>query len=195
MTDATVRRDASALQAMVTPGTIVVASTGAGPFDQIMLNGRHSLRADEPVSAGGGDAGPNPYELLLMSLGSCTSMTVHMYAARKQWPLDQVIVQLRHQRRYVEDCADCDKPGAMLDHIDRTITFAGALPRPPHADLEDNRQDDAGDSRTLSDRHRSVTAPPVVPGSGISGLRTACPRWECPSASAARSPGDPVRGR
>ena len=127
MTDATVRRDASALQAMVTPGTIVVASTGAGPFDQIMLNGRHSLRADEPVAAGGGDAGPNPSELLLMSLGSCTSMTVHMYAARKQWPLDQVIVQLRHQRRYVEDCADCDKPGAMLDHIDRTITFAGAL--------------------------------------------------------------------
>jgi putative redox protein len=127
MAGMTTRREPDALQAMVKPGTVVVASTGAGPFDQIMLDGRHSLRADEPVSAGGGDAGPNPYELLLMSLGSCTSMTVHMYAARKQWPLDQVIVQLRHQRRYVEDCADCEKPSAMLDHIDRTITVAGAL--------------------------------------------------------------------
>jgi putative redox protein len=127
MADITARRDAKALQAMVTPGTVVVASTGAGPFDQILLDGRHSLRADEPVSAGGADAGPGPYELLLMSLGSCTSMTVHMYAARKQWPLEQVIVQLRHQRRYAEDCADCEKSDALLDHIDRTISFLGAL--------------------------------------------------------------------
>jgi putative redox protein len=127
MADITARRDANALQAMVTPGTVIVASTGAGPFDQIMLDGRHSLRADEPVSAGGADAGPGPYELLLMSLGSCTSMTVHMYATRKQWPLEQVIVRLRHQRRYAEDCADCEKPDALLDHIDRAITFVGAL--------------------------------------------------------------------
>jgi putative redox protein len=121
------RRDSAALQALVTPGTVVVASTGAGPFDQIMLDGHHSLRADEPVSAGGGDAGPGPYELLLMALGSCTSMTVHMYAARKKWPLEQVVVQLRHQKRYADDCADCEKPGALLDHIDRTISFAGTL--------------------------------------------------------------------
>ncbi len=127
MANITVRRDAAALQALVVPGNVVVASTGAGPFDQIMLNGRHSLRADEPVSAGGADAGPGPYELLLMALGSCTSMTVHMYAAKKQWPLEQVVVNLRHQRRYAEDCADCEKPGALLDHIDRNIEFAGPL--------------------------------------------------------------------
>ena len=127
MANTTVRRDAAALQALVTPGTVIVASTGAGPFDQIMLDGRHSLRADEPTSTGGGDAGPGPYELLLMALGSCTSMTVHMYAARKQWPLEQVVVNLRHQRRYAEDCADCDKPTALLDHIDRSIQFIGTL--------------------------------------------------------------------
>ena len=127
MAHITARRDAAALQALVTPGTVIVASTGAGPFDQIMLDGRHSLRADEPTSAGGGDAGPGPYELLLMALGSCTSMTVHMYAARKQWPLEQVVVNLRHQRRYAEDCADCDKPTALLDHIDRSIQFIGTL--------------------------------------------------------------------
>jgi putative redox protein len=127
MANTTIRRDAAALQAMVVPGNVVVASTGAGPFDQIMLNGRHSLRADEPVSAGGSDAGPGPYDLLLMALGSCTSMTVHMYAARKKWPLEQVVVQLRHQKRYADDCADCEKPSALLDHIDRIISFAGTL--------------------------------------------------------------------
>jgi putative redox protein len=135
MTNIAIRRDASALQSLVTPGTVVVASTGAGTFDQIMLDGRHSLRGDEPVAAGGADAGPNPYELLLMSLGSCTSMTVHLYAARKQWPLEQVIVQLRHQKRYAEDCADCEKPDALLDHIDRAITFVGILDDPQRARL------------------------------------------------------------
>lgn len=154
MADTTTRRDPSALQAMVKPGTVVVASTGAGAFDQIMLDGRHSLRADEPASAGGADAGPGPYELLLMSLGSCTSMTVHMYATRKQWPLEQVIVQLRHQRRHAEDCADCEKPDALLDHIDRSITFVGPL-------------DDAQRSRLLeiADHcpvHRTLTSKIIV---------------------------------
>ena len=127
MTVTSHRRDSAALQAMVIPGNVIVASTGLSPFDQIMLNGRHSLRADEPASAGGADAGPGPYDLLLMALGSCTSMTVHMYATRKQWPLEQVVVNLRHKRRYAEDCADCDKPGALLDHIDRNIEFIGVL--------------------------------------------------------------------
>jgi putative redox protein len=139
---------------MVTPGTVVVASTGAGPFDQIMLDGRHSLRADEPVSAGGGDAGPGPYELLLMALGSCTSMTVHMYAARKKWPLEQVVVQLRHQKRYADDCADCEQPGALLDHIDRTISFAGVLD-----DGQRNRLLEIADHCPV---HRTLTSKIVV---------------------------------
>jgi putative redox protein len=70
-----------------------------------------------------------------MALGSCTSMTVHMYAARKQWPLEQVVVNLRHQRRYAEDCADCDKPSALLDHIDRNIEFVGTLDQAQRARL------------------------------------------------------------
>jgi putative redox protein len=90
MTNVGTWRDPSMLQSSISASTVVVASTGAGAFQQIMLDGRHVLHADEPVAAGGGDTGPGPYELLLMELGSCTSMTVHLYAAQKQWPLDQV---------------------------------------------------------------------------------------------------------
>jgi putative redox protein len=87
-----------AIQQSVAAGSVVVASTGTGPFEQILLDGRHALHADEPVPVGGSDAGPGPYELLLMALGSCTSMTVNLYAARKKWTLERVIVRLRHER-------------------------------------------------------------------------------------------------
>ena len=127
MSGTTGRRSRSDIEASVQAGTVVVVSTGAGPFDQIMLDGRHELRADEPIAAGGGDAGPGPYELLLMALGSCTSMTVNLYAARKKWPLDQVVVRLKHERVHAEDCAQCEERTAMLDRIEKNIEFIGAL--------------------------------------------------------------------
>src|SRR5438552_16222893 len=120
MAETATRRDSSALQALATGGTVVVASTGRSAFEQVMLDGRHTLQADEPVAAGGGDAGPGPYELLLMALGSCTSMTVHLYAARKKWPLEQVVVRLHHAKVYVEDCADCENPKSKIDRIDKS---------------------------------------------------------------------------
>lgn len=128
MAENTTRRDTAALQALATGGTVVVASTGQGKFEQVMVNGRHSVIADEPVSAGGIDVGPSPYDLLLMSLGSCTSMTVHLYAARKQWPLQQVVVRLKHAKVHAEDCAECeDNPKALIDRIDRVLEFIGPL--------------------------------------------------------------------
>jgi len=128
MAENATRRDTTALQALATGGTVIVASTGQGKFEQLLLDGRHTLIADEPASAGGADVGPSPYELLLMSLGSCTSMTVHLYAARKQWPLEQVVVRLRHSKVYADDCADCENdPKAMIDRIDRALEFVGAL--------------------------------------------------------------------
>lgn len=127
MTENVQRRDIDSLRILATGGTVVVASTGQGAFEQVMLDGRHRLIADEPTSAGGADAGPSPYDLLLMSLGSCTSMTVHMYAGRKKWPLEQVVVRLRHSKVYAEDCAECEKPRSMIDRIDRAIELVGAL--------------------------------------------------------------------
>ncbi len=67
------------------------------PFQQDIHIGPHALVADEPVEKGGGDAGPEPHELILAALGACTSMTLRMYARHKEWPLTAVHVQLSQE--------------------------------------------------------------------------------------------------
>jgi putative redox protein len=106
---------------------IVVVRGSAGGFTQEVEAGRHRLAADEPVAAGGADAGPSPYELLLAALGACTSMTLAMYARRKQWPLEGVTVRLEHARIHAQDCAECDTKEGMLDRIEREISLTGPL--------------------------------------------------------------------
>jgi uncharacterized OsmC-like protein len=117
--------DAPALS--VEPGWIKVVESGEGKFTEHLLDGRHRLLADEPVAAGGNDRGPGPYELLLMSLGACTTMTLRLYAERKRWPLQRVSVELRHDKIHAEDCADCETKQGMLDRIERVIALEGAL--------------------------------------------------------------------
>ncbi|HZP12716.1 MAG TPA: OsmC family protein [Nevskiaceae bacterium] len=87
----------------------------------------HNFVADEPVSSGGGDAGPNPYDLLISALGACTSMTVSMYARKKGWPLDAVTVRLHHTKVCANDCADCETKDGMIDRIHRAIELHGDL--------------------------------------------------------------------
>ena len=118
-------RDETALS--VEPGWIKVAESGEGKFTEHLLDGRHRLLADEPVAAGGNDRGPGPYELLLMSLGACTTMTLRLYADRKRWPLQRVSVTLRHHKIHAEDCADCETKRGMLDRIERVIALEGEL--------------------------------------------------------------------
>ena len=107
-------------------GEVVVRGAATG-FAQEILAGKHRLAADEPVSAGGADTGPTPYDLLLAALGSCTSMTVGVYARRKGWPLQSVTVRLAHSRIHAEDCANCETKEGKLDRIDVAIELAGAL--------------------------------------------------------------------
>ena len=105
---------------------VVVTSTGAA-FEQRIEAGPHRFRADEPTAVGGADAGPGPYDLLLAALGSCTAMTIGLYARRKRWPLERVTVRLAHTREHAKDCADCEEKPVRIERIERRIALAGGL--------------------------------------------------------------------
>jgi putative redox protein len=105
-----------------------VVHTGTGYRTEILASG-HTLIADEPVSAGGTDMGPNPYDYLLAALGSCTSMTIRMYADRKGWPLESVVVRLKHRKIHAADCQECETKSGKVDYIEREIELIGPLSR------------------------------------------------------------------
>ena len=83
--------------------------------------------ADEPPSAGGGDSGATPYEYLLGALAACTAMTLRMYAKRKAWPLEDVIVRLREARSHAADCANCETEAVGIRRIEREVELRGAI--------------------------------------------------------------------
>lgn len=109
------------------PDAVTVSETREGRFTQAITVGRHSLRADEPVSVGGDDSGPSPYDFLLAGLGACTSMTLRMYADQKQWPLERVTVHLKHEKIHARDCAECETKEGKIDRIEREIEIVGDL--------------------------------------------------------------------
>ena len=104
----------------MTPSSQTVSENGLGRYQQSVRIGSHHLIADEPISAGGGDAGPAPYDYLLAALGSCTSMTLRMYAERKAIQLSAISVELTHEK------IDTESAGK-IDHITRRITLTGEL--------------------------------------------------------------------
>jgi putative redox protein len=106
-------------------GTVVHGS--AQGFAQEITVGRHRLAADEPEAVGGTDTGPTPYDFLVSALGACTSMTMSLYARRKQWPLEAVTVKLHHSKVHAADCADCETKDGMLDKIEVEIELHGDL--------------------------------------------------------------------
>ena len=105
----------------------VVVHGPANGFAQTITVANHRLTADEPLGVGGTDTGPGPYDLMLAALGSCTSMTVALYARRKKWPLETVTVRLRHSRIHADDCKDCETKTGMLDRIERDVELLGGL--------------------------------------------------------------------
>ncbi|MEM6421386.1 MAG: alpha/beta fold hydrolase [Pseudomonadota bacterium] len=107
----------------------VTRSTEADPngFLQHIDVGGYRLTADEPVALGGTAQGPGPYDLLTASLAACTSMTIRMYARRKDLPLTHVSVDVAHDRVHAQDCADCEAAEARIDRFTRRITLEGPL--------------------------------------------------------------------
>jgi uncharacterized OsmC-like protein/pimeloyl-ACP methyl ester carboxylesterase len=113
------------LEPYAAEGAVTVTDSGPGALEQTIRAGRHVLRSDEPPGISG-DLGPTPYDLLLAALGSCTSMTLRMYADRHRWPLDEITVRLAHTRSHGDDCRAPDA-SPCVDHIDRSIRLGGTL--------------------------------------------------------------------
>ena len=96
-------------------------------FAQKISFAHHEIRADEPQSHGGADTGPSPYELLLSSLGSCTAMTMRMYANRNKMDLTQISVHLSHEKIHAQDCDHCETVDGRIDRIKRVISISGDM--------------------------------------------------------------------
>jgi putative redox protein len=111
---------------MSTPREVVVRGSARAFAQTVEVDGLRFV-ADEPTALGGGGVGPTPYDLLLAALGSCTSMTVGLYARAHGWPLDEVTVRLTHERVHETDCAECAEHPRRLDRITLVLELAGAL--------------------------------------------------------------------
>jgi putative redox protein len=127
-------RDESGAAAKPSPtAQVVVAETTQGTFLNHVVAGDHHFLADEPVSAGGFDAGPSPYDLLAAALGACTSMTMRLYADRKGLPVTRISVEVEHAKVHADDCMECaaaegaPRPGGMVDRFERRIRLEGEL--------------------------------------------------------------------
>ena len=115
---------------------VVAQSLADYDFAQLMTAPGRSLVADEPEPEGGDNLGPNPYVLLTWALGACTAMTVQMYARRKNYPLEEIAVQVEHERIHAEDCTDCEhEHEGYVQHMHRRIVLRGELTEEQQQDL------------------------------------------------------------
>ena len=105
----------------------IIARVGPSGYRTDVEINDYALIADEPTNVGGSGLGPTPYELLLAALGSCTAMTLRMYASRKQWPLESVVVRLRDTPPHMKDCEECATSAVGVRSIDRIVELNGPL--------------------------------------------------------------------
>jgi putative redox protein len=109
------------------PGKVLVRETREGKFTNQVVVGRHAIRADEPIAAGGLDTGLSPYDLLCAALGACTAMTIRLYADLKGIPVERITVELKHEKIHAADCAECETREGKIDRIERLIGLEGNL--------------------------------------------------------------------
>ena len=113
---------------------VVVEGTAKDYRTEVQV-GPFQFVADEPISMGGGDTGPGPYDYLLAALGTCSSMVVSMIARQRGWPVESIRITLRHDRIHAEDCRECETRRGMVDHIVREIEIEGDLTEEQRATL------------------------------------------------------------
>lgn len=120
------------------PMSEVVVTSLENLRNEVRYGAGHSFITDEPVAAGGEDAGPDPYTLMLAALGSCISMTLKLYARRKQWPLESVTVHLRQSRIHSKDCQECTQnQDGFVHRIERKVSITGPLSEEQRARLQE----------------------------------------------------------
>jgi len=135
-TEQTIVKDDTTGEPVIQPGSVIVRECNK-KFTREILTSHHRLISDEPIALGGADLGFNPYELLLAALGSCTSMTLRMYANHKQIDLQDIQVELHHDRIHADDCVSCDEHPGQVDVINRDIQLTGHLDEKQRARLLD----------------------------------------------------------
>lgn len=113
--------------ALETSHQVVASLDAEDGFTTQMKVGNHYLTADEPISFGGQDFGPSPYELVSAGLSACTAMTIQMYAKRKKWDLENVEVHTSYSKTHARDCENCESPQTKIDTFQRSIKLAGNL--------------------------------------------------------------------
>lgn len=133
---------------------VIVQSLPDYTHAQLLTAQGHAIIADEPVADGGDDLGPTPYQLLLWALGTCTAMTLQMYARRKQYPLHEVAVDVEHGRHYAEDRDACAEPGQKIERLHRRIVVRGPL--------SDEQRDDLLRVAARCPVHKTLAAAPEV---------------------------------
>jgi uncharacterized OsmC-like protein len=114
---------------------VMVQSLPDYTFAQLLTASGQSLVADEGAEEGGTDLGPDPYQLLLWALGACTAMTLQMYARRKNYPLEEVAVEVEQGHAYAEDCKECNESHAKIETMHRRIVLRGPLSDAQRDDL------------------------------------------------------------
>jgi len=118
---------------------VLISETGLGKFSNTILSGRHRLLADEPKSVGGNDTGPSPYEYLSIALGTCTAMTLRMYAEHKKLTLDKISVEVSHGKVAAAHCMDCGEAiegrSGKIDRFERIISIESDIDDALHAKL------------------------------------------------------------
>lgn len=135
----------------------VIASLSEQGFTTNVKAGRHHFIADEPISFGGNDFGPTPYDLLSAGLATCTSMTIQMYARRKKWPIGTVETHVDHVKTHALDCEGCEKTSAKIDTFNRRISITGKLDESQLAKIL-QIADKCPVHKTLHDQVRIITS-------------------------------------
>lgn len=133
--------------------TITVTGTSDSQYETQISNGRHALVADEPDPIGT-DLGPNPYDFLLSALGACTSITLFMYAGRKEWPLERIKIELSHDRVHADDLEQSEDVSGLVDVIERKISFEGPL--------DDEQREQLAYIATRCPVHKTLTTPTII---------------------------------